>query len=626
MNFIVSWRIILIATVTIALLLSTKRTLSLKHHLVLTDDPRIFATVSSFGYLRDGRLEVVVQNLTLIPDPSEDNNPYSEFGFVLTKSPHTMTNPFSIDPDVQVNSRHLPCLANSYEKHQDFLYSRHYSIITMGLYPDNSTVLVKCTGDSKMPTIYSMASYTSKHSHSGGSHTRDAYQHHYTKRAAGVNNSNAVVIPIVDKRTSSSSSSSRSSINELVNDASNHGDYSGPPERRFRDESNQCGYSLPLIVRTLGNTRKSYEFNFTMKIAEPNQEGFYYLMFHNCRGQRANSLDERYTPSIFSLDMLIDEINYPENFLSAGSMPLPQMYFVLSILFLLIGCIWINFITSQIESTLRIHHLMTVLVFAKSCSLLFHGINYHYIAMYGQPVVTWAYLYYATRSIKGALFFITLALIGSGWSFIKHILSDKDKKFILFVVCLQVIAHVAEIVLDESTEGQISYEVSAQICSLVDLISCLAILYPISLSVRHLEEASRTDGKAAINLRKLELFKRFYIISTIYIYITRIVTFIFLSILSYKYSWLADLVSEFATLIYFITTGYYFQPIPTNPYLLLSSENDLEEDILFSLDGAHDIEGATRLNDINDSEIHDRNTLLDEGKQKMTRRVIDDIV
>lgn len=41
-------------------------------------------------------------------------------------------------------------------------------------------------------------------------------------------------------------------------------------------------------------------------------------------------------------------------------------------------------------------------------------------------------------SLKGALLFITIALIGTGWAFIKHILSDKDKKIFMIVIPLQV--------------------------------------------------------------------------------------------------------------------------------------------------------------------------------------------
>lgn len=43
-----------------------------------------------------------------------------------------------------------------------------------------------------------------------------------------------------------------------------------------------------------------------------------------------------------------------------------------------------------------------------------------------------------SRRLKGALLFITIALIGTGWAFIKHILSDKDKKIFMIVIPLQV--------------------------------------------------------------------------------------------------------------------------------------------------------------------------------------------
>lgn len=40
--------------------------------------------------------------------------------------------------------------------------------------------------------------------------------------------------------------------------------------------------------------------------------------------------------------------------------------------------------------------------------------------------------------LKGAVLFITIVLIGTGWTFIKHILADKDKKLFMIVIPLQV--------------------------------------------------------------------------------------------------------------------------------------------------------------------------------------------
>ena len=64
------------------------------------------------------------------------------------------------------------------------------------------------------------------------------------------------------------------------------------------------------------------------------------------------------------------------------------------------------------------------------------------------------------------------------------------------------------------------------ILHLVDIICCCAILFPIVWSIKHLREASQTDGKAARSLHKLTLFRQFYVMVVSYIYFTRIVVYL----------------------------------------------------------------------------------------------------
>lgn len=54
------------------------------------------------------------------------------------------------------------------------------------------------------------------------------------------------------------------------------------------------------------------------------------------------------------------------------------------------------------------------------------------------------------RRLKGALLFITLALIGTGWAFVKYILSDKEKKIFMIVIPLQVCVLVCDHSLSEN--------------------------------------------------------------------------------------------------------------------------------------------------------------------------------
>lgn len=90
----------------------------------------------------------------------------------------------------------------------------------------------------------------------------------------------------------------------------------------------------------------------------------------------------------------------------------------------------------------------------------------------------------------------------------------------------QVLANIAEIIIEESEVGNLEHQTWRDIFILVDLLCCGAILFPVVWSIRHLEDAARTSDKAAINLRKLKLFKHFYIMIVCYIYFTRIIMYL----------------------------------------------------------------------------------------------------
>jgi hypothetical protein len=51
------------------------------------------------------------------------------------------------------------------------------------------------------------------------------------------------------------------------------------------------------------------------------------------------------------------------------------------------------------------------------------------------------------------MLFVLIALIGTGWSFIKPFLSDKDKKIFLVVIPLQILDNIAMIVIEETAPG-----------------------------------------------------------------------------------------------------------------------------------------------------------------------------
>ncbi|XP_057610871.1 protein GPR107 [Chionomys nivalis] len=308
-------------------------------------------------------------------------------------------------------------------------------------------------------------------------------------------------------------------------------------------------------------------FQFFFNISTDDQEGLYSLYFHKCPSNRPTEQVS------FSLNIVITEKN-PDSFLSAGEIPLPKLYVSMALFFFLSGTIWIHILRKRRNEVFKIHWLMAALPFTKSLSLVFHAIDYHYISSQGFPIEGWAVVYYITHLLKGALLFITIALIGTGWAFIKHILSDKDKKIFMIVIPLQVLANVAYIIIESTEEGTTEYGLWKDSLFLVDLLCCGAILFPVVWSIRHLQEASATDGKAAINLAKLKLFRHYYVLIVCYIYFTRIIAFLLKFAVPFQWKWLYQLLDETATLVFFVLTGYKFRPASDNPYLQLSQEED----------------------------------------------------
>lgn len=330
-------------------------------------------------------------------------------------------------------------------------------------------------------------------------------------------------------------------------------------------------------------------FQFTFNISSGEQEGLYSLYFHSCTDEQLAMRDKL----LFSLDIEIIEKN-PESFLSAGEIPLPKLYISMAVFFLLSGIVWVHILRARRNDVFKIHWLMAALPFIKSLSLVFHAIDYHYISTQGFPIEGWAVVYYITHLLKGALLFITIALIGTGWAFVKHILSDKDKKIFVIVIPLQVLANTAYIIIESTEEGTTEYGLWMEILFLVDLLCCGAILFPVIWSIRHLQEASATDGKAAINLAKLKLFRHYYVMIVCYIYCTRIIAILIKIIVPFQWKWLYELLDELATLLFFVLTGYKFRPASDNPYLQLpQDDDDLEMDAVVTTSGA--MEGVKKV-------------------------------
>lgn len=260
-------------------------------------------------------------------------------------------------------------------------------------------------------------------------------------------------------------------------------------------------------------------------------------------------------------------------YLSAGKTPLPWIYSLFFLVYLSLAGIWIYTLYNRRLSVFRIHYFMLAVVILKALNLLFEAEDKSYIKRTG-TAHGWDVLFYIFSFLKGIMLFTLIVLIGTGWSFIKPYLQGKEKKVLMIVIPLQVVANLAQVVIDETGPfGQDSYTWK-QVFLLVDIVCCCAVLFPIVWSIKNLREAATTDGKAAVNLMKLTLFRQYYVVVICYIYFTRVVVYALETITLYRYEWTSVMAGELATLAFYVFTGYSFRPKVHNPYFAIDDDEE----------------------------------------------------
>ncbi|XP_048422598.1 protein CANDIDATE G-PROTEIN COUPLED RECEPTOR 7-like [Pyrus x bretschneideri] len=294
----------------------------------------------------------------------------------------------------------------------------------------------------------------------------------------------------------------------------------------------------------------------------------YTLLFANCLQPLKVSMDVK--SASYNLE---GRKNDRRDYLSAGKTILPSIYFLFSLVYASLAGLWVFVLYEKRLTVFRIHFFMLAVVILKAFNLLCEAEDKSYIKRTGSAH-GWDVLFYIFSFLKGVTLFTLIVLIGTGWSFLKPFLQDKEKKVLMIVIPLQVIANIAQVVIDETGPFGHDWVTWKQVFLLVDVVCCCAVLFPIVWSIKNLREAARTDGKAAVNLMKLTLFRQYYIVVICYIYFTRVVVYALETITSYRYLWTSVVAAELATLAFYVFTGYKFKPEAHNPYFVIDDEEE----------------------------------------------------
>ncbi|KAF8397569.1 hypothetical protein HHK36_016489 [Tetracentron sinense] len=303
-------------------------------------------------------------------------------------------------------------------------------------------------------------------------------------------------------------------------------------------------------------------FNNSYPVSVPNE---YSLFFANCVPESKVTMTVR--TETYNLN------NGVKDFLPAGQTHLPTLFFLFSLSYFAFLGFWVYICYTNKLSLHRIHLLMTGLILVKALNLICAAEDKHYVKVTGTPHA-WDVLFDIFQSLRVVLLFTVIVLIGTGWSFLKPFLQEKEKKLLMIVIPLQATVNVASVVIGEIGPIKDWVTIWIQLLLLVDIVCCCAIIVPIVWSIRSLRETSKMDGKAARNLAKLTLFRQFYIIVVGYLYFTRIVVFALRRIAAYRYQWVSNVAEETVSLAFYLVIFYMFRPVERNQYFVIDEEEE----------------------------------------------------
>ncbi|KAJ3680842.1 hypothetical protein LUZ60_015331 [Juncus effusus] len=309
----------------------------------------------------------------------------------------------------------------------------------------------------------------------------------------------------------------------------------------------------------------SRSINRSFPITHPDE---YNLFFANCAPERALVTMEVHTEMYNRLP------DGTKDYLSIGQAPVPSIYTIFALFYTAFLAYWLYLSLYKNRSVShQIHHLMSLLLLSRSLYLICAAEDQHFIRVTGTPH-GWDVLFYLFQFFKGILLFSVIILIGTGWSFLKPFLQEREKKVIMAVIPLQVVANAASAVVGETGPFLKDWVTWNQLFLFIDVACCCAVIFPIVWSIRSLKESSKTDGKAARNLAKLSLFRQFYLVVIGYLYFTRIVVYALRTIASYKFRWVSVGAEEVASLAFYLYMYYMFRPVEKNEYFVLDEEEE----------------------------------------------------
>lgn len=191
-------------------------------------------------------------------------------------------------------------------------------------------------------------------------------------------------------------------------------------------------------------------------------------------------------------------------------MPLPTVYFVMSLLFSLAAVAWIKILCKNKKKITRIHDMLSALVILKAMSLLLHSFQLKTIAANGESSLLLDFFYYFVLLCKNLLFYGAIAIIFRKFELVY-------RAFIM-ILPLQFVATISGIIAQGLRDKSVDLSLWLDLFILLDIVSCILILIPL-LSFG--EKISDTED--SVYKMKMKTYQMLYTTFVSYIFLSRIV-------------------------------------------------------------------------------------------------------
>lgn len=98
------------------------------------------------------------------------------------------------------------------------------------------------------------------------------------------------------------------------------------------------------------------------------------------------------------------------------------------------------------------------------------------------------------------MLFVTVVLVGAGWSFLKPSASYMDQLSLVAVLVLQLWVNAGQVVMIYTSRGSTHFQLWEQVFRLCDLARCVVALVPAVATIRHISAHADVFGAGSVSL------------------------------------------------------------------------------------------------------------------------------